>query len=66
MNYKCKASRVLFVCHGCVGRSQMAKALYNHYSKTTGADVAGTDVDHLNPSALTVREWEVEDGRTNP
>jgi len=55
--------KVLFVCHGCVGRSQMAKALYNHYTQTTNAMAAGTDVAHLNPNASTVRAWEIENNR---
>ena len=58
-----KDSKVLFVCHGCVGRSQMAKAFYNHYTQTTHAVAAGTDVAHLNPDAPTVRAWEIENNR---
>lgn len=58
-----KDSKVLFVCHGCVGRSQMAKAFYNHHTQTTHAVAAGTDVAHLNPDAPTVRAWEIENNR---
>jgi arsenate reductase len=36
--------KVLFVCHYNVGRSQMAKAFYNHLTGTYDADAAGTHV----------------------
>jgi arsenate reductase len=36
--------KVLFVCHYNVGRSQMAKALYNSLSHSHDADSAGTNV----------------------
>jgi arsenate reductase len=35
--------RVLFVCHGNVGRSQMAEGFYNHYTGSEQASSAGTD-----------------------
>ncbi len=35
--------KILFVCHGNVGRSQMAEAYYNFFSKTEDAFSAGTD-----------------------
>lgn len=37
--------KVLFVCHQNVGRSQMAKAFYNHFSHSNDAEAAGTLVD---------------------
>lgn len=37
--------KVLFICHQNVGRSQMAKAFYNHLSKSSDAEAAGTSVD---------------------
>ena len=36
--------KVLFVCRQNVGRSQMAKAIYNSVTKTHDADAAGTHV----------------------
>ena len=36
--------RVLFICKANVGRSQMAEALFNKYSKKNKAFSAGTDV----------------------
>lgn len=36
--------KVLFVCRQNVGRSQMAKAFYNHLTHTQDADAAGTHV----------------------
>ena len=37
--------KILFVCWANVGRSQMAKAFYNHLTKTLDADAAGTEVE---------------------
>lgn len=37
--------KVLFVCRGNVGRSQMATAFYNKLSGTNDADSAGTHVE---------------------
>lgn len=37
--------RILFVCRQNIGRSQMAKALYNSVHPEGGADSAGTIVD---------------------
>lgn len=55
--------KVLFVCHGGVGRSQMARAFYNYTTQTQDANAVATDMDHLNPNAKTVREWEIENDR---
>ncbi len=33
--------KILFVCRGNVGRSQMAEAFYNHYTKSRNAFSAG-------------------------
>ena len=38
-----KAKKILFVCHGNVGRSQMAEAFYNHFTQTNDAWSAGVD-----------------------
>ena len=35
--------KILFVCYGNVGRSQMAEAFYNHLTKSKDAFSAGTD-----------------------
>ena len=35
--------KILFVCYGNVGRSQMAEAYYNHFTKSNKAISAGTD-----------------------
>ena len=35
--------KILFVCSGNVGRSQMAEAYYNHFTKSRNASSAGTD-----------------------
>lgn len=37
--------KILFVCSGNVGRSQMAEAFYNYYSESKDAISAGTDPD---------------------
>jgi arsenate reductase len=37
--------KVLFVCWQNIGRSQMAKALYNQLTKSNDSDSAGTQVD---------------------
>jgi protein-tyrosine-phosphatase len=34
-------TKILFVCSGNVGRSQMAEAFYNHYTKSKNASSAG-------------------------
>lgn len=36
-------TKILFVCWGNVGRSQMAQAYYNHFTKSNDAFSAGTD-----------------------
>lgn len=47
-------TKILFICSGNVGRSQMAEAFYNHYTKTKDASSAGTDPltpsKYVNPS----------------
>jgi len=35
--------KILFVCSGNVGRSQMAEAFYNYFTKSKNAFSAGTD-----------------------
>jgi arsenate reductase (thioredoxin) len=35
--------KILFICSGNVGRSQMAEAYYNHFTKSNKAISAGTD-----------------------
>jgi arsenate reductase len=37
--------KVLFICRGNVGRSQMAAAFYNQLTKTNDASSAGTNVE---------------------
>lgn len=44
--------KVLFVCRGNVGRSQMATAFYNKLSSTHDADSAGTHVEKPGQSLL--------------
>ena len=39
--------KVLFVCHYNVGRSQMAKAIFNQLTNSSDADAAGTDVKEV-------------------
>jgi len=36
-------TKILFVCSGNVGRSQMAEAFYNYFTKSKNAFSAGTD-----------------------
>lgn len=48
--------KVLFVCRGNVGRSQMAKAFYNHFTKTNDAESAGTNVQHEGQTLLERRK----------
>ena len=36
-------TKILFVCSGNVGRSQMAEAYYNHFTKSNDAYSAGTN-----------------------
>lgn len=36
-------TKILFICEGNVGRSQMAEAFYNHYTKSIDASSAGTN-----------------------
>jgi len=55
--------KILFVCHGGVGRSQMGSAFYNAMTNTNNAEAAATDMVHLNPGAKTIREWEIENDR---
>lgn len=38
-----KKIKVLFICHGNVGRSQIAEAFYNHFTKSKNASSAGVD-----------------------
>ena len=49
--------KILFVCQSNVGRSQMAKALYNFFTNTNDADGAGTGVKDEYPELKNVREW---------
>ena len=37
--------KVLFVCYANVGRSQIAKGFYNHFTGTENAEAAGVGVD---------------------
>jgi arsenate reductase (thioredoxin) len=37
-------SKILFICHGNVGRSQIAEAYYNHYTNSNDALSGGTDI----------------------
>jgi arsenate reductase len=39
-----KRKKALFVCHGNVGRSQMAEAFYNHFTQSDDAWSAGIDL----------------------
>lgn len=55
-----KQSKVLFVCFGNVSRSQIGKALYNHYTKTDNADSAGLGVQEEHPNAMTYGDVEKE------
>ena len=36
-------AKILFICHGNVGRSQMAEAFYNHFTRSKNASSAGVD-----------------------
>ena len=49
---KISLMKILFVCWGNVGRSQMAAAIYNNMTKTHDADSAGTEVDVPGESLL--------------
>lgn len=35
--------KILFICHGNVGRSQIAEGYYNHLTRTLNASSAGVD-----------------------
>ncbi len=37
--------KTLFICHGNVGRSQMAEGFYNHFTYSNDASSAGTNVE---------------------
>jgi valyl-tRNA synthetase/predicted acetyltransferase/protein-tyrosine-phosphatase len=51
-----KNPKILFVCKGNMGRSQMAKGLYNYYTKSDRADSAGT----FNDAEITTEELAEE------
>ena len=57
--------KVLFVCYGNVGRSQMAEAYYNHFTKSNQAISAGTDpttpARYAKPSLEVIKAMK-EDG----
>jgi protein-tyrosine-phosphatase len=58
--------KVLFVCKANVGRSQMASALFNKYSKNNSSQSAGTDVNEKEGQKIGNNEkakfvWEVMD-----
>jgi protein-tyrosine-phosphatase len=38
--------KVMFVCYGNVGRSQMAKGFYNFFAKTDSAEASGISGKH--------------------
>ena len=44
--------KVLFVCQYNVGRSQMAEAFYNYYTKNNDADSAGINVNEPGQSLI--------------
>ena len=48
--------KVLFVCYANIGRSQMAKALYNHFTGTNDADSAGVGVDETRNYSNRIRQ----------
>lgn len=50
--------KVLFVCYANIGRSQMAKALYNYWASTDTADSAGTGVIEVSPEWKTLGDFE--------
>ena len=52
--------KVLFVCYANAGRSQMAKALYNYWTKSTNGYGAGTGVCNVKPNLKTVGELEAD------
>ena len=49
--------KVLFVCRGNVGRSQMAAAFYNQLTNTKDADSAGTHVENPGQTLLERKLW---------
>ncbi|MDR1300269.1 MAG: GNAT family N-acetyltransferase, partial [Candidatus Nomurabacteria bacterium] len=51
-----KNSKVLFVCYSNIGRSQMAKAIYNKLSKSHNAESAGVGVYKEQPMGTTIGE----------
>ncbi|MDR1197166.1 MAG: class I tRNA ligase family protein [Candidatus Nomurabacteria bacterium] len=53
-----KNSKVLFVCYANTGRSQMAKAIYNHLTKSDNADSAGTGASKKHPEWKTIGDIE--------
>ena len=52
--------RVLFVCFGNVGRSQLAKGFYNLFTKSSAADSAGTANDADFPIILAEKMSRAE------
>lgn len=57
--------KLLFVCYGNVGRSQIAQAYYNHYSGTLNASSAGVDPNTPNKYPNlddTVCQLMIDDG----
>lgn len=57
-----KNSKILFVCYANVGRSQMAKALYNKWTSTRFAESAGTGVHKEQPDAKTIGDRDKDLG----
>ncbi|MGB4957766.1 MAG: class I tRNA ligase family protein [Candidatus Saccharimonas sp.] len=53
-----KDSRILFVCHSNVGRSQFAQGFYNHYTDGFAADSGGVNPDGYWEEAPTLHEFE--------
>ena len=55
--------KILFVCAQNVGRSQMAAALFNKYSRTAEADSAGTNVQE--PGQRIGERAQISEGANN-
>jgi arsenate reductase len=57
-------TKILFICNGNVGRSQMAEGYYNHFTKSSDASSAGVDPttperwQRLAPEIIQVMEEE--------
>jgi protein-tyrosine-phosphatase len=57
-------NKILFICHGNVGRSQIAEAYYNHFTKSSDASSAGVDpktplkYPRLAPEVLQIMQEE--------